>query len=102
LPDRQRGALVMRELSDMDYGEIATALGTSGGAARQSVYEARVALQEMSEGRDMECDSVRQTLSEGDGRLLRGRGVRAHLRGCEGCRDFQAAISQRRADLRAL
>src|SRR6476646_3430818 len=27
LPDRQRGALVMRELSDMDYGEIATALG---------------------------------------------------------------------------
>jgi RNA polymerase sigma factor (sigma-70 family) len=102
LPERQRGALVMRELSDMDYGEIATALGTSGGAARQSVYEARVALQEMSEGRDMECESVRQMLSERDGRLLRGRGVRAHLRGCEGCRDFQAGISQRRADLRAL
>jgi RNA polymerase sigma factor (sigma-70 family) len=102
LPERQRGALVMRELSDMDYSEIATALETSGGAARQTVYEARVALQEMTRGRDMECESVRQVLSARDGRLVRGRGIRAHLRGCEGCRDFQAGISQRREDLRAL
>jgi RNA polymerase sigma factor (sigma-70 family) len=102
LPDRQRGALVMRELSEMDYAGIGAVFGTSAGVARQTVYEARVALQEMAEGREMSCDVVRQALSAGDGRVLRGRRVRAHLRGCEGCRDFRSSIRRRRADLAAL
>ncbi len=38
LPERQRGALVMRELNGLEYGEIGTALHVSGGAARQAVY----------------------------------------------------------------
>jgi RNA polymerase sigma factor (sigma-70 family) len=102
LPDRQRGALVMRELNDMDYAGIGTVFGTSAAVARQTVYEARVALHEMAEGREMSCDEIRQALSAGDRRVLRGRRLRAHLRGCEGCRDFRAGIRQRRADLAAL
>ncbi len=102
LPDRQRGALVMRELNDVNYSAIGAAFGTSSAVARQTVYEARVALQEMAEGREMSCDVVRQALSDGDGRVLRGRRLRAHLRGCEGCRDFLEGIRQRRADLRSL
>src|SRR5690242_11441760 len=47
LPDRQRSALVMRELSGLSYEEIAAALGATGHAARQTVYEARVALGEL-------------------------------------------------------
>ena len=35
LPDRQRGALVMRELSGLSHEEIAIALGISVGAAKQ-------------------------------------------------------------------
>jgi RNA polymerase sigma factor (sigma-70 family) len=44
LPDRQRSAIVMRELSGLGYGEIASALITSEAGARQAVYEARTAL----------------------------------------------------------
>jgi RNA polymerase sigma factor (sigma-70 family) len=102
LPDRQRGALVMRELNGVDYSAIGAAFGTSSAVARQTVYEARVALQEMAEGREMTCESIRQALSDGDGRVLRGRKLRAHLRDCEGCRDFRAGIRQRRSDLAAL
>jgi RNA polymerase sigma factor (sigma-70 family) len=102
LPDRQRGAVVMRELSEIDYAEIGSVFGTSAAVARQTVYEARVALQEMAEGREMSCEVVRQALSARDGRVLRGRRLRAHLRNCEGCRDFRAGIKQRRADLSTL
>ena len=102
LPDRQRGALVMRELNEMDYAAIGAVFETSAAAARQTVYEARVALQEMTEGREMSCEEVRKALSAGDGRVLRGRKLRAHLRGCQGCRDFRSGIRQRKAALAAL
>src|SRR4051794_28602254 len=56
LPDRQRSALDMRELSGLDYDQIGAALDTSGAAARQVVYEARVALADLKEGREMDCN----------------------------------------------
>ena len=102
LPERQRSALVMRELSGLSYDDIAGALEVSGGAARQVVYEARVALQELDEGRTMECDRVRRAISERDGRVLRGRKIRAHLRGCAGCSDFKLGLEARTADLQLI
>ncbi len=98
LPERQRGALVMRELSDLSYAEIAATFEFSEGAARQAIYEARGALLEMAEGREMECAAVRTEISESDKRMLRGRRLRAHLRECDGCREFEAAIGRRRAE----
>ena len=102
LPERQRGALVMRELSGLGFEQIGAALGASPAAAKQAVYEARVALQEMSDGREMECGPIREAISAGDRRVLRGRRIRAHLRTCEGCRSFAAAIGDRRLQLAAL
>jgi RNA polymerase sigma factor (sigma-70 family) len=102
LPERQRATLVMRELNDLSYDEIGAAVGISPAAARQSVYEARTALFAVAEGREMDCTTARETMSAGDRRKLRGRKLRAHLRGCEGCRDFQTAIADRRQDLAAL
>jgi RNA polymerase sigma factor (sigma-70 family) len=102
LPERQRAALLMRELSGLSIEEIAAALSVSQGAAKQTLFEARSSLQEFAEGRAMECEPVRRAISDGDGRVLRGRRMRAHLRGCEGCRDFRALIDTRTADLRAL
>jgi RNA polymerase sigma factor (sigma-70 family) len=102
LPERQRAALLMRELSGLSIEEIAAALSVSRGAAKQTVFEARGSLHELAEGRAMECETVRRAISDGDGRVLRGRGMRAHLRGCAGCRDFRAVIDTRKADLRAL
>ena len=102
LPERQRGALVMRELSGLGFEEIAAALGTSPAVARQTLYEARLSLRQMDEGREMSCQSVTRALSDGDGRVLRRRDVRAHLRSCAACREFRAQIRGRERDLGAL
>jgi len=102
LAERQRAALVMRELSGLSIEEIAAALSTSPGAAKQAVFEARCALQEFEQGRAMECEVVRRAISDGDGRVLRARKIRAHLRACTGCRDFELMISTRTAELHAL
>jgi RNA polymerase sigma factor (sigma-70 family) len=102
LPDRQRGALVMRELGGLSFEQIGEAFETSARTARQTVYEARLSLQEMEGGRAMPCDEMRQKLSDGDRRLIRRRDVRAHLRQCDGCRDFERAIANRRSDLAAI
>jgi len=102
LPERQRSALVLRELSGLASEEIGTALSISPAAAKQNVYEARVALTKLAEGRDMSCERVQQKLSDGDGRRLRGRGLRAHLRDCALCQAFGAGIGTRTADLPVL
>jgi RNA polymerase sigma factor (sigma-70 family) len=44
LPEKQRAALVMRELEGMSHEEIAAALGISGGAARQAIARGRAAV----------------------------------------------------------
>jgi RNA polymerase sigma factor (sigma-70 family) len=44
LPERQRAAIVMRELEGLSHEEIAASLGLSGGAARQVIFRAREAL----------------------------------------------------------
>ena len=102
LPDRQRGALVMRELCGLSHEEIAVALGTSTTAAKQAIFEARTALSEFAEGRATTCEEIRSRLSEQDGRMLRNRRLRSHLRDCSSCDAFAAAIGQRRSDLRAI
>ncbi|HEY4427586.1 MAG TPA: sigma-70 family RNA polymerase sigma factor [Solirubrobacteraceae bacterium] len=102
LGDRQRGALVMRELSGLSHADIAVALGISVGAAKQAIFEARRALLDLAEGRAMSCEQICRMISDGDRRALRARRVRAHLRSCEGCATFAAAIPARRAELQAL
>jgi RNA polymerase sigma factor (sigma-70 family) len=102
LPERQRGALVMRELGDLSFEQIGAAFGTSAAVARQTVYEARLGLQQMSEGREMDCAAVTKALSDGDGRLLRRRDMRAHLRNCQECRRFEDGLKDRQRDLAAI
>jgi RNA polymerase sigma factor (sigma-70 family) len=46
LPERQRNALVMRELEGRSYAEIAVALGANDGAVRQLLNRARVTLRD--------------------------------------------------------
>ena len=102
LPERQRSALVMRELSGLSYDEIGAALDSSPAAAKQSVYEAREALHQLAEGRAMDCDAAHRLISANDRRILRGRKLRAHLRSCDGCRGFERAINTRGAELALL
>jgi RNA polymerase sigma factor (sigma-70 family) len=102
LPERQRGALVMRELAGLGFGEIGEALGTSEAVARQTVYEARLGLQQLEAGREMSCESVMRQISDADGRTMRRRDIRAHLRACPECRQFRDAIDGRSRDLAAI
>ena len=102
LPDAQRSALVMRELGGLSHADIGRALSEDAAAVKQLIYSARTTLHELASGRDLACSSVRQTLSDGDGRSLRGRGLRAHLRSCAGCRSWQAGLHARPAKLAAI
>jgi RNA polymerase sigma factor (sigma-70 family) len=102
LPERQRGALVMRELSGLSYDEIAEALGVSNEAARRAVFDAREALHEAVDGRATDCVNVRHCISDGDRRSLRARRIRAHLRSCDDCKSYQQTIGARSADLHLL
>jgi RNA polymerase sigma factor (sigma-70 family) len=102
LPDRQRGALVMREMSGLSYAQIGEALQTSPAVARQTIYEARLGLQQMSEGREMSCEEVMRAISDDDGRILRRRDIRAHLRSCEDCKAFRSEIAGRRREFSSL
>jgi RNA polymerase sigma factor (sigma-70 family) len=102
LPERQRETLVMRELAGLDFAEIGAAIDTTAAVARQTVYEARLSLRQMDEGREMSCEAVTRALSDGDGRVIRRRDVRAHLRACAGCRRFSEEIKGRRTDFAAL
>jgi len=102
LPERQRSALLMRELGGLDYEQIGAAFESSPAVARQTVYEARLGLRELEAGREMSCAQVTRQLSEGDGRVARRRDIRAHLRACPECRAFRESIAGRRRDLQAL
>ncbi|HEX5910370.1 MAG TPA: sigma-70 family RNA polymerase sigma factor, partial [Thermoleophilaceae bacterium] len=100
LPEQQRSALVLRELSGLGSEEIGSALGISPSAAKQAVYEARATLLAQSGGRDMDCRQVQMKLSDSDGRVRRGRRLKAHLADCALCTAFAAAIPARTADMR--
>jgi RNA polymerase sigma factor (sigma-70 family) len=101
LPERQRGALLLRELAGLSHDDIGLALGLTVGAAKQAIFEARQGLAELEEGRAMSCEEVRRRVSEGDRRILRGRRVRSHLRDCAACEAFAVSIPARQTELRA-
>jgi RNA polymerase sigma factor (sigma-70 family) len=101
LPERQRSALVLRELHGLSPATIADVLGGSPAGARQLVYEARRALGEVRGG-GLACDEVRRRISDGDGRVLRARAVAAHLASCPECRTFRERLRRRPGQLAAL
>lgn len=98
LPERQRTALVLRELSGLEFAQIGEFFGSSEAVARQAVYEARLSLRSLEAGRAMSCEEVMHRLSNADGRVSRRRDLRAHLRDCPDCRAFRDAIESRRRD----
>jgi RNA polymerase sigma factor (sigma-70 family) len=102
LSEHQRGALIMRELSGLSHEEIGIALKCSTAVAKQAVFEARIGLAELEEGRGMECEHIQRALSDADGRVLRNRKIRAHLRDCVICSAFRDSIGTREKDLAAL
>jgi RNA polymerase sigma factor (sigma-70 family) len=92
LCERQRSALVLRELGGLGHEQIGRTLGITTAAAKQTIYEARLALADAETGRSTACLQIRRTLSSHDRRTHRGRALRAHLRSCAACRALQRNV----------
>ncbi|HET9073289.1 MAG TPA: RNA polymerase sigma factor [Solirubrobacteraceae bacterium] len=102
LAERQRSALILRELGGFSHQELAQTLEISVGVAKQTLLEARRALAEREEGRSMSCEEIQRMISDGDRRVLRGRRISSHLDDCGSCAAFAAAIPARRRDLHVI
>jgi RNA polymerase sigma factor (sigma-70 family) len=101
LPERQRSALVMRELGGYSYAEIARTLQLPERSVSGLIARARISLREARRS-SLTCSAVRDLLAaELDGRR-RPSEVRRHLRSCAGCRDFRVALRDDRRVLRSL
>ena len=94
-----RSALVLRELGGLSHAEIGVALESTPTGAKRMISEAREALYAFEQGRGLACAEVRERISDLDGRVLRGRTIRGHLRHCSGCESFRARIAARRRGL---
>jgi hypothetical protein len=100
LPETQRSALLLREIEQLSYEEIAQAMETTIPAVKSLLVRARITLAESSEARALTCDEVRVTLAEVAEGLCKADGpVRKHVRSCKGCKNFR---NQLRSDSRAL
>ena len=102
LPERQRATVILRELNGLSFAEIASVFATSTAAAKQAAYDGRTALQDYAKGRAMNCDAAMRAISDRDGKLGTSRKLRGHLRGCEACASFKAALDQRSGQLAAI
>jgi RNA polymerase sigma factor (sigma-70 family) len=100
LPETQRTALLLREIDQMSYDEIAVAMETTIPAVKSLLVRARITLAESSESRTLSCEEVRVTLAEAaEGLSKAGGPVRIHVRNCESCTGFR---KQLRNDHKAL
>jgi RNA polymerase sigma factor (sigma-70 family) len=100
----QRAALVMRELEDRSYEEIADVLELSTSAVETLLFRARRALREQLEGA-LTCGEAERSLSRDlDGLLSTAEQsqLRAHLRSCRECAGLARRTRARRAALRGL
>lgn len=103
LPDQQRSALLMRELSGMSYSEVSGALGVSVPAVKSLLVRARVGLAQASTARNTACAEIQADLVLAHDRGVRTSGLaRRHLRECQGCREFRTEVRGVRRQLAAL
>jgi RNA polymerase sigma factor (sigma-70 family) len=93
LPDQQRSALLMRELSGMAYRDIAGVLDLSVPAVKSLLVRARIGLAAALEARDTACQEIRTALAAAHDRGVRPSGLaRRHLHDCSGCRDYRSEL----------
>lgn len=103
LPEQQRSALLMRELSGMPYQELAAALDVTVPAVKSLLVRARVGLAHASEAREAACAAIRADLADAHERGVRASGlVRRHLHDCAPCRAYRRELKSVDARLAAL
>ena len=103
LPEQQRSALLMREISGMSYDDLAVALEVTVPAIKSLLVRARIGLVQASEARDTACVQIREALADSHERGVRASGLaRRHMQDCEGCRAYRGDLRATRERLAAL
>jgi RNA polymerase sigma factor (sigma-70 family) len=103
LPEQQRSALLMRELSGMAYQDLATALDVTVPAVKSLLVRARIGLAQAAEARDTACAAIRADLADAHERGVRASGLaRRHLRDCKGCSAYRRELRALDARMAAL
>lgn len=91
LPETQRTAILLREIDDLSYEQIALAMDTTVAAVKSLLVRARVGLAEAAESRRLSCDEVRFELGQHAEGLVEKLTppTRRHLKDCKSCAGFQ-------------
>jgi hypothetical protein len=94
LPETQRTALMLREMGDLSYDQIAETMDTSIPSVKSLLVRARVSLAEAAESRRLSCDEVRMELGAvAEGLQKISAPARRHVSDCERCRSFKKELS---------
>jgi RNA polymerase sigma factor (sigma-70 family) len=93
LPEQQRSALLMREISGMAYADLAAALDVTIPAVKSLLVRARIGLAHAAEARDTACAAIRAELAEAHERGVRASGlVKRHLHDCKTCSAYKREL----------
>jgi RNA polymerase sigma factor (sigma-70 family) len=85
LSDRQRAAVLLRDVAGLQGDELAEALGTDVRRASWLLADAHRSLGELRAGQTLPCETARAEL---DHARVRTRTVRAHLDACDACGSY--------------
>lgn len=103
LPEQQRSALLMREISGMAYRDLADALEVTVPAVKSLLVRARISLAQAAEARDTACAAIRADLADAHERGVRASGLaRRHLHDCTTCSAYRRELRALDARLAAL
>jgi RNA polymerase sigma factor (sigma-70 family) len=102
LPEDQRAALLLAEVSDMPHAEIGEVLGCEASKVKALVFRARSGLIQRRDAREIPCGEIREQLATLRGGSLRRTELRHHLRSCPGCRQFREEVRRQRTMLAAV
>jgi len=99
LSERQRAAVVLRDLVGLEAEDLARALRTDARRASWLLTDARRSLAQAHAGRGLSCETTRHQL---DSARVRTRAVRAHLAGCPECDGYARRRVARRVHLHGI
>jgi RNA polymerase sigma factor (sigma-70 family) len=103
LPEKQRTALLLREIDALSYEQIAQAMETTVPSVKSLLVRARISLAEAAESRKLSCEQVRLELGEmSEGLIKLSTPARRHVRGCERCTFFKKQLKQNNHALAAI
>lgn len=105
LPERGRAAILLRELGGLPYSEIGQVLDTTEGNVKVLIFRARASLHELTEATELDCESVRMTLSaaaDDEAGVADRTRAKLHAAHCHACRSFTDSVGGQRVAIVAL